>query len=644
MKRLIAILISSVLLLTQATSCSLLTPAVTVPSYSLSDSDKSDADTLYDTVKDAKSISSDLNELVKRLQSDTSSYITAYQNAMDNEGYYDSTSFTEKMASAKTEAEDLSDRITKARKPVDRLRTPDDAGVAASAAAAVTYFDELEGGCQDLLLVLQFYLDQDAAAAPMNEFDFDSYGDDTLSAIDGLYGAVDQTILNFQGLTSCPEYMQATFSKYINRVSVYQKMLESMYYGISLSDPLRLYSAEQLFDRETIEISDCEVELMRLIGLQFDEVELHLSGRISDIGSELTANLKSITRADGGDETPDIQYSYLDEKNTARITYNAVDTIYPNLYSSMDSVVNLTAVAEGGAINAIVTAEIPGFTQKYEQKITVTDQVTILPIKPVVLTSGLDLSSSRDAQLSFSVTDADTGERYVEETKTIQLMSVYDFSLTDDEFGEISRDNVLAWLTPESEGILELRRNAVSWLEEWSGGQVSSLIGYQDYGLFDDPSTNTYLQIVALQAAISNMGVRYNMGSFSLAEGENQRVLLPDDVLSSGSGICIETAILFASAIQSADMHAMILFLPGHAQVAVETGEGTGQYFLVETTLLPFAGADANEMGSLITEMDSDQWSSYLEDPWGDGSGGVYVVDCDLVKTLGIQSIGYSAQ
>lgn len=126
-----------------------------------------------------------------------------------------------------------------------------------------------------------------------------------------------------------------------------------------------------------------------------------------------------------------------------------------------------------------------------------------------------------------------------------------------------------------------------------------------------------------------------------MSEGINQRVMLPDKVLSSGSGICIETAILFASAIQSTDMHAMILFLPGHAQVAVETGYMSGEYYLVETTLLPFAGDEEEEMDRLVRYLTADEWTQYLEDPWGDGSGGAYVVDCDLVHVLGFKAIGY---
>lgn len=306
----------------------------------------------------------------------------------------------------------------------------------------------------------------------------------------------------------------------------------------------------------------------------------------------------------------------------------------------MDSVINFTASTNYGNVNALIKVEIPGLTQVYEQKVEFSHQVSKFLIKPALLTKDLDLSSARETQIIFSVVNEDNGKTIIQESHPVNVQSVYDFALTDDEFGVVSRDNVLSWLTPESEGILELRRNAVTWLEESTDGKANALVGYQDYGLFEDVESNTVLQIVAIQAAISETGVRYNNGAFSLTSETNQRVLLPDAVLESKSGICIETAILFASAIQSAGMHPMIIFLPGHAQVAVETWEGSGQYFLVETTLLPFTGTD-EENSLLVTYLTNEEWMSYLEDPYGDGSGGCYVVDCDLVLTLGMQGIAY---
>ncbi|MHB1315142.1 MAG: zinc-ribbon domain-containing protein [Christensenellales bacterium] len=337
---------------------------------------------------------------------------------------------------------------------------------------------------------------------------------------------------------------------------------------------------------------------------------------------------------------PSVDYSYLTQKKEIVVDYAATEKIYPNLYSTMDSVVNLTATCEGGDGNIMVRAEVVGFTQPYEQKVKVSEHITQLYIKPTVLTGDLDLWSSKDAQLVLSVTDIDSGEIIVQDSKTIKLMSIYDFILWEDEFGQYNFDNALAWLTPESEGILQLRRSAVDWMSNYSNGQFTSLAGYQLSSVWgaDTKENNIIMQAVGLQAAMSEMGVRYNMGAYSMTEGLNQRVLLPDDVLLNGSGVCIETSLVMASALQSAEMHAMLIFPPGHAQVAVETWKDSGEYFLIETTLLPFAGTD-EEIDKLVRYMNAEQWAAYLADPWGDGSGSCYVVDCNMATPLGITGL-----
>ncbi|HWQ59411.1 MAG TPA: zinc ribbon domain-containing protein [Clostridia bacterium] len=351
-------------------------------------------------------------------------------------------------------------------------------------------------------------------------------------------------------------------------------------------------------------------------------------------GDTTGGSLSNKTLADA--DLPDVTYSYLTREKSVEVDFTSSDTIYPNLYSTMDSVVNLTATSEGGDTDVLVRVEIPGFTQPYEQKVTLSSQITKLYIKPALLTGYIDLTSSKDAQISITVSDTDTGKIYAQETRKVKLMSVYDFCLWDDEFGAYSDYDLLAWLTPESEGILTLRRTAISWLENYTGGQLNSLPGYQ-LAFFgeEDYYLNVIYQVIGIQAAMSELGMRYNMGSFSMTEGANQRVLLPDESLSSGSGVCIETALVMASAIQSANMHAMIILPPGHAQVAIEDWNQSGDYWLIETTLLPFYGSD-EEISSLITYFDASEWAAYLADPWGDGSGPCFVVDCDMATPLGV--------
>lgn len=78
--------------------------------------------------------------------------------------------------------------------------------------------------------------------------------------------------------------------------------------------------------------------------------------------------------------------------------YSTVEEIFPNLYPSMDSAINLLLYTDKGYTDVMVTAEIAGFTQKYEQKVTLTPEMTYLMIKPPVLADMPDLSTTKDTR------------------------------------------------------------------------------------------------------------------------------------------------------------------------------------------------------------------------------------------------------
>lgn len=635
MKKVFSVCVALLLALSILVGC---VPGNTQPTATealLSEKDAKIVDKLRTLLKDSDSLFEDISDLVADQMASADKFALKLTDAKEAGEIVDASRYISEVEEGRETISEYLSQIDDLRESVDKLKSPDAEQIETCVEGVREFFAMAESCLQDLDQVLLFFLDEEKAMAPYNELVADE-DEDFLVQIENVYNAIDESITNLNDISSCPTYMQESFSIYIKKFSIYQNMLETMYMGVSLSDPLRITSSVQLYDRQMIEETKYSLQIFDLINLQIDKVDERLKGPVLLLNSELATALGAVKKAD--DELPDVEFTYLAAEPQVTLDYDIVDTIFPNLYNSMDSVVNLTATVDYGSINAIVTAEIPGLTQVYEEKITITNQVTKLLIKPPLLTSGLDLSSSRDTQIVFSVEDQDTGKLLAQESQKLNLMSIYDFALTDDEFGVTSRDNVLSWLTPESEGILTLRRDAVTWVDTYTSGEVNSLIGYQDYGLFEDVTLNTYIQIMAIQGAISDSGVRYNMGAYSLSDDTNQRVLLPDDVLSSKSGICIETAILVATAIQSAGMHAMILFIPGHAQVAVETWAGSGEYFLVETTLLPYTGTD-EENNSLITYLSADEWANYVDDPWGDGSGSAYIVDCDLVIPLGLQGI-----
>ena len=336
-------------------------------------------------------------------------------------------------------------------------------------------------------------------------------------------------------------------------------------------------------------------------------------------------------------ELPAVSYSYMSREPEIEIDYEAVDSIYPSLYNTTDYILLVRATSEGGERDVMIRAEVPGFTQVYEQKFTLGSQLTQFYIHPPVLTGELSLGSAKQAQIVFSVTDIDSGKPVIQDTLPIQIMSKFDMINYDPVLGVSSWDYYLSFLTPESPGVLELKRNAVDFITGYTGGQFDMMQGYQDSGLFgSNIELNTYYQALALQGAMSEMGVRYNNAWYSMSRSGDkmlQRVQLPDDTLSSKSGVCIETSLTIASALQSAGMNVFLIFPPGHAQVAVEAWPNTGEYYLIETTILP---VDGENVDSIVTYKTQQEWLDYIQNGYGDGSGGCYVLNCGLATALGL--------
>lgn len=209
--------------------------------------------------------------------------------------------------------------------------------------------------------------------------------------------------------------------------------------------------------------------------------------------------------------------------------YAMVDNIMPNLYPSMDSVLNLTLSTDGGTQDVLLTAYIEGFTQTYEQKITVTPEEAFYMIKPSVAVEPMNLDTTRTTQFHLTVEDVDTGKIIAQETQPVTIESIYDISYYSNAFGTTEMNNILAWITAESDGILELRRRATEILGEMLGSDNAILPGYQPAWGYEAGDVNiAALQVYAIQCAASQMGVRYNNGGYSFSE--TQRVLMPGEM------------------------------------------------------------------------------------------------------------------
>ena len=447
---------------------------------------------------------------------------------------------------------------------------------------------------------------------------------------------------------SYPSCVENEWKQYAEILEYNGNICNKLSKAIQYNDWLRYYSTVYMNERyNTVEenlyykMIDCKDGEINHVGYQL--------GYASNLAQEMHDYAEL-------DQDGKEAYEFSTHVGKIQLNYDIVDTIYPSLYNTYDAFVIVKTGCYSGTQSILIEAEIEGFTQKYNQSFNLDSSYKAIYIKPPALTGELDLSSQKSAQLKVTVSEKD-GTLIEAKTFPITIQSKYDFELYDADYGISTKDNFLCFLTPEASAITALKRQAIDEMSAMTDGEVQSFVGYQyisanEYG-------NTYLQTTALMSALREMGVRYNAGAFSLSGSGKQRIKLPEDVIAERSGLCIETALVIASALQNADMHAFLVFPRGHAQVAVEVwdegGKHAGEYFLIETTILEESGGNDREYFSKsfrrileegkipaatddssiafpsvpIVYLDSNAWSKKLANVQ-------YVVDCDDSLLLGL--------
>ena len=363
------------------------------------------------------------------------------------------------------------------------------------------------------------------------------------------------------------------------------------------------------------------------------------AGALCVLGVVTLVNI-NIGRHEDKIELPEIQYTSLEKEPEINVEYEVTDNIFPLMYNRLDSIMEFSASTTSGEKEIEISAEIPGFTQKYEKKFKISEQITQFYIHPALLTGDLDLDSGKQAQVNLIVTDTETGTILVKDTAPVYLKSMHDIPIgySSAEWNYSVYDNFLSVLSPEDEAIDILIRKAADEMKrittdvygEENASEVMS--GYQDYG-YGDYGYGTYYQLMSLQLAMSDLGVKYIQSNYSSSETDValQRVKLPADVLETQSGLCVETSVYIASALQELGMNAFLVMPPGHCQVAVEAWPNTGVYYILETTVLP---VDLSNIYKIVGSYRAEQLENYIVN-YNNRNDFCYVLDCSLAPALG---------
>ena len=496
-------------------------------------------------------------------------------------------------------------------------------------------FDQMDGTFSEMEKLVAFFRDSNKIYTETLSDTVASYDENDMN------GYLDNIILALKDLQSeyrnmdKPEQLREIWDKNADNMDLFATSMNYLSnYNYTDGAQLYYYCFNQMNDYNSAVEASYTNQLLNVIQNSYEWDS-------SMFGKTYKKMLNEVQESCGNGTAPSKENLYDPDPE---FKYDIVKEIYPNRYPTMDSVVNLIASTTVPEQDVIISVEIPGFTQPYEQKVTLDQQTSYFMIKPALLADLPDLSTRLDMQLNFKITDNETGKTLVQESRDIVLYSIYDFFIETDEFGSASVFDLLGWLRPESDAVDAVNRQAVSYLESATG--VGMLTGYSP-SYSENPDVNTLIQVAAIQKAISDLGIRYAMDPYSFSGA--QHILTPDQVVARQTGLCIESSLLMASCLMKCNLHPLIILTPGHAQVAIETYAGpdgsSGNYYLIETTEIPYEGFSVTENGldpgSLVVNISDPSpswWNDFLvQNSTEDGYP--FIIDCNLRSVMHIQGL-----
>ena len=135
--------------------------------------------------------------------------------------------------------------------------------------------------------------------------------------------------------------------------------------------------------------------------------------------------------------------------------------------------------------------------------------------------------------------------------------------LARDEWGGVAdmAQILPAFVMPNDPGLAPILRSAAERLAQH--GHASGLDGYQS-----NSPQRAYLLTAAIYSAVAGLALYYAEPPASF-ESRGQKIRRPGKVAEEKLATCLDTALLFAAALEGAGLHPVILLFDGHAAVGV---------------------------------------------------------------------------
>ncbi len=248
--------------------------------------------------------------------------------------------------------------------------------------------------------------------------------------------------------------------------------------------------------------------------------------------------------------------------------------------------VSAVEVANDGDAPAdvIVEVAIEGYTATTAASVTV----------PAYGTARVsDLTPAFNFDAVRGVTTSQLANLRVRVLRNGALMAVHDTPVT------LEPRNRVRWFVPDGEGgLVDLRPSSLTLVTP-DAPEVRDLIAeapsYSEYGAMFGYQRGTpeavHDQIRAVWDAVQARGVRYTSVGGSFFDGA-QYVRSPQESLHEASANCVDGAFLFAAIFEALGMEASVIFLSGHALMAVRDAPGSNTSYFLETTLVATASME----------------------------------------------------
>ncbi len=227
-----------------------------------------------------------------------------------------------------------------------------------------------------------------------------------------------------------------------------------------------------------------------------------------------------------------------------------------------------------------VTVELNLGAENYPFRCTLLElaepQVAMATVVQIPLTASLPRSLRERVHSTVYIKVTCGGRIAKESTKRVTLIPV-------DEWVDDTDNNpwLPSFVLPRDPAILKIITSSRRYLVGIRDDPAAGFDGYQSVDPdADDPAEGVDAQVRAIWTALVNeYRIQYINPPPSYSD-RSQRLRTPSDILSSGTGTCIDLTLLLASCLEYIDVYPVIVLLTGHAFVGYWRSEEVHEAFL----------------------------------------------------------------